>query len=346
MPTLEVLARLTRCEVVGDLNFSVQSIAPLEFAASDQISFLVNERYLDAAHTSQAGALITTQSLALELSSSKPCLIHPSPMAAAARIAAYFYPPQRRTGIHHTASIHESARIAADVYVAPYAVIEAGAVLESGVQIAAHAYVGEEVTIGDSTIVHPGAKILAGCVVGARCVLHAGVVIGSDGFGFASDALAQQGQRHVKMLHLGNVVIGDDVEIGANATIDRATFGSTTIGNGCKIDNLVMIAHNVQLAEDVLVAAQAGIAGSARLGHDVMVGGQAGIVGHIQVGDRARIAAQSGVARSLSADEAVAGSPHLPVGEWRRQFALLKQLPKLLRRLRHLSEVADEGPHS
>lgn len=334
MATLRSLAELVGGELKLDhpqqADLELTAILPLEWASNDAISFFANPKYLEAAKSCSAGALVAKAPF-----EGAPCplLLHPDPYLVAAKLARYFSPRKRREPQRHpSAVIAPSARVG-KAYVGPNVVIDDGADIADGAELVANIYVGRDVTIGKDSLIQPGVTILDGCQIGDRAVVNSGAIIGGDGFGFAEDTSAPDGQRRVKIPQLGNVVIGDDVEVGANTTIDRGTFGSTVIGDGSKIDNLVMLAHNTQLGTDCVIVAQAGIAGSTKLGKRVLVGGQAGFVGHIKIGDDAKIAAQSGVHHNIEAGQTVIGSPALAWKTYTRQLAAQQRLPEIHKRV-------------
>jgi UDP-3-O-[3-hydroxymyristoyl] glucosamine N-acyltransferase len=241
----------------------------------------------------------------------------------------------KKQGISAKSDISESAKIGDNVYVGAFVVIGDGVVIGDNVQIYPNTFIDDNVVVGDGTVIYAGVKIYDGCRIGARCVLHAGAVVGSDGFGHAPDA---EGHYH-KIPQVGNVVIEDDVELGANTTIDRATMGSTVIRRGVKIDNLVQVAHNVEIGEDTVIAAQSGIAGSTKIGKRCMLGGQVGISGHITIADGSIFGAQSGVPSNIKEPNQIwQGYPVMPIMGFRRLTVLQKQLPDLSRRVHELEK--------
>jgi UDP-3-O-[3-hydroxymyristoyl] glucosamine N-acyltransferase len=234
-------------------------------------------------------------------------------------------------GIHPSAVVAPGARVGEGASLGPYVVVEDGATLGRDVVIMAGGYVGARVTIGDGTFFYPHVVVREECVIGARCILHAGVVIGADGFGFAFDS-----GRYHKVPQVGNVIVGDDVEIGANTCVDRATTDSTRVGDGTKIDNLVQIGHNVNIGRHCIVVAQVGIAGSTRLEDYVTLGGQVGVAGHIVIEKGAMVGAQSGVSRNVSTRQVVSGTPAIPHPVWKRMSVLLARLPALFQGVKEL----------
>ena len=251
-------------------------------------------------------------------------------------IAQQMMAPKRK-GIEQPFYISEGVEIPEDAYIGAFAYIGRGTTIGRGAQIYPQTYIGDGCKIGNETTLYAGVKVYAGCVVGDRCIMHSGVVIGGDGFGFAPD-----GGRYTKIPQIGNVVIGDDVVIGANTTVDRDTFGSTLIKDGVNLDNLIQIAHNVEIGESTVMAAQAGIAGSTKIGSHCMIGGQVGLAGHITVGDRAQIAAQSGTQKSIEADARLFGTPAMELREYGRQAVYIKRLPDLFNQVREMSRAIKE----
>jgi UDP-3-O-[3-hydroxymyristoyl] glucosamine N-acyltransferase len=246
---------------------------------------------------------------------------------------------QQLTGIQEPSYISKSAKIGQQVFIGAFAYIGENVVLGNNVKIFPNAYLGDNVKISDNTIVHPGVKIYHGCVIGKNVTIHAGTVVGSDGFGFAPQADGS----FKKVPQIGNVVVEDFVEIGANATIDRATIGSTVIKSGAKLDNLIQVAHNVEVGNNTVIAAQAGVSGSTKIGNNVMIGGQAGIVGHIQIADGSKINAQSGVSKSIKTpNAAVTGSPAFEYTSALRSQAVSRKLPELEKRIKELEQLVKQ----
>ncbi|RFC44529.1 MAG: UDP-3-O-[3-hydroxymyristoyl] glucosamine N-acyltransferase [Verrucomicrobia bacterium] len=335
--TLQQLAAL----VGGQLYFGGATPPPLEIrgvasvaeAAPDEVTFLGNLKYLPALRRSQAAAVLVAEDFAEQVT---PVLIRvPNPSLAFARLVAHFAPPpvSFAPGIHPTAILGEGVQLGAGVSIQPFTVLEAGVSVGEGSVVGAHSYVGQGAKIGAGCLLHPRVTVEARCVVGNRVILHAGVVLGSDGFGFENDK-----GRHVKIPQVGIVQVDDDVEIGANSTVDRARFGRTWIGAGTKIDNLVQIAHNVVIGKHCLIVAQVGISGSTRLGEYVTLAGQVGVAGHLEIGDRVVVSAQSGVSKNLGPNALYMGSPAVPALEYREQVAHLRRLHKLAERVQRLEK--------
>ncbi len=332
------LAASIGATIRGDADRLVDGIAPLDTAGPGDVSFLSNPRYLDEARRTRAGAVIVGPGVELP---GVTLLIVPDPYLALAEVLEMFHPARRPAGgVSPNAVIGESCEMGKDVVVGPGAVVGDRCRLGARSVVMPGAVLGAGVTVGEDTTIHPNVTVYDNCVLGSRVVIHAGSVIGSDGFGFARD-----GRRHRKIPQIGNVVVEDDVEIGAGVTVDRATFGSTVIGKGTKIDNLVQIGHNVQIGENGLLVAQSGISGSTRLGDDVTFAGQSGAVGHLRIGDGAVVGAKSAVTRNLEPGEFVIGHPAITAAAWKRAVALFARLPELRRRLLRLErDRAREQP--
>jgi len=321
--SMEELADLAGAEVAGAPadNGPFIDVMPLSDAGPQHVSFLDNKLYVEAFESSNAGACIVRPEMADRAPGHMALLLTDTPYHGYARVAQAFYPSPSRDG-----AVPQTACVAADAMVANSVVIEAGAVIGKkaeigdGCRIATNAVIGDGVVIGEGGYVGPGASI-SHCIAGARVTVHAGVRIGQDGFGFA---LGPDG--HLKVPQLGRVIIGDDVEIGANTTIDRGTGPDTMIGDGTKIDNLVQIAHNVKIGRHCVVVSQVGVSGSTEIGDFVMLGGQAGLTGHLNIGSGARIAAQSGVMRDIEPGTTVGGSPAKPMRTWLKEVAALERL--------------------
>lgn len=328
--TLDELAALLNGEIVGDGSISITGVAGIREAEPGDITFLANARYEGYLEETRASAVICSREARR---SRVPLVKVDNPYLAYQKVVRIFRPevPRQAPGIHPSAIVAEGAEVGEDASVGAYCVIEAGAKVGARSTLMPGCYVGHEVTIGEETIISARVAIREECVIGDRCIIHPGAVIGSDGFGFAFD----DGRYH-KVPQVGNVVVGNDVEIGANTTIDRATTHSTIIGDGTKIDNLVQIGHNVIIGKHCIVVAQVGISGSTELEDYVTIGGQAGLVGHIKVGERAMIGAQSGVPRSVPPDTVVTGYPAMPHSAWKRLHALLLRLPQLFQRAKTL----------
>lgn len=335
--TVAELARQLDGQVEGDSSLVLRGFAPADAAGEGQLTFAESDAFFRQAEQSAARAIL----VAAPFHSARKTLIRVANVrVAAAKVLALYHPePVYRGEVHVTSVVDPTARVDASAYVGPLCVVEAGAVLGPRSVLIASVFVGAGCVIGDDSRLFPHVTLYPRTEVGRRVRIHAGSVIGSDGYGYVFDA----GVHH-KIPQVGQVLIHDDVEIGANVTIDRGALGPTLIGRGTKIDNLVQIAHNVVLGEHCLLVSQVGIAGSTRLGNYVTLAGQVGITGHLQIGDRVVVAAQSGVMNSIPAGEKWLGSPARPDRKVKRQFLAIERLPDLLRRVSALErEHTAEG---
>jgi UDP-3-O-[3-hydroxymyristoyl] glucosamine N-acyltransferase len=332
--TLGQLAQALGATLEGDPRRVVTGVAPLESAGPDHVSFLTHARYHDAARVSRAGAFVAGAEAA---GLPAPVLRVRAPQQALVDLLNLFHPPAAVVpGVHATAAVAADARIDATAAVGAHAVVEAGARIGARVRVGALVYVGAGVEIGDDCVLGPHVALLDGVRVGRRVVIHPGAVLGADGFGFAFD-----GAQHRKIPQTGGVLIEDDVEIGANTTIDRATFGDTVVRRGTKIDNLVQIGHNVEVGEHSILVAQVGVSGSSRLGRGVVLAGQVGVADHVTIGDGTLVGAQGGVPSSLEAGGKFLGTPARPMLEAKRIMAAETRLPDLLRRVRALERALE-----
>jgi UDP-3-O-[3-hydroxymyristoyl] glucosamine N-acyltransferase len=323
------VAALLGGTVEGNPELKLTTVCPIEGGGEGALSFLANPKYTSFIYTTGAAAVIVAEDFRSE--GSLPCtLIRVKDPYASFAILLEQYSRMKRppAGIHPSASIDHTATVGVNAYIGAQAVIEAGASVAAGCFIHAQVFIGRNAKVGDNVTLHPGVRLLEDCVVGSNCIIHSGTVIGSDGFGFAPSDNA-----YGKVPQIGNVVIEDDVEIGANCTIDRATMGSTIIRKGVKLDNLIQIAHNVEVGEHTVIAAQAGVAGSTKIGKRCMIGGQVGIIGHITIGDNVKIAAQSGIGASIPDNAIVQGSPAFDVASYRRSYVSFRNLPAIGREL-------------
>jgi len=322
-------------EIQGDSHKIVRGIAPFDEAGIDDITFADSPKILKRISETHAGAIIVPKIFQQEVSAN--LIKADNPRLAFAKIMNLCFPASRPfENISHKASIGQNVSFGKDVCLGPFAVIEDNVTIGSRVTIHPHVVVGNGVSIGDDVEIYPNVTILDRCIIGHRSIIHAGTVIGSDGYGFVPD-----GEKHYKIPQLGIVQIGDDVEIGACNTIDRATFGKTWIKQGVKTDNHVQIAHNVVIGENTLIVAQVGIAGSATIGKSVILAGQAGIGGHISIGDYTTVGPQAGVTRSVPEGQVVSGTPEMPHKLWLRVSQIIPRLPDLKRKIADLEKRLD-----
>ncbi|MDD4856491.1 MAG: UDP-3-O-(3-hydroxymyristoyl)glucosamine N-acyltransferase [Candidatus Krumholzibacteria bacterium] len=333
---LEELARLVGGEIIGDRDITIGGVAGIKEAREGEITFLANSKYDSYLATTRASAVIADRNGG----SPKPIIKVSNPYLAFLKVMSLFSvdsSERRQRGIHATAIISTSAKIGADVSIGAYCYVGENAMLGSRTTVLPLVCICDEVKIGEDCFIYPHVTIREQCEIGNRVILHAGVVVGSDGFGYAKD-----GELNRKIPQIGIVRIEDDVEIGANAAIDRATTDATIIKRGVKIDNLVQIAHNVVVGEDSILAAQVGISGSTQLGRNVVLAGQAGLVGHIQIGDNAMVGAQGGVTKSVPANTKVSGYPAREHGLARKIYALIARLPDLFKEVGLLEKRVEE----
>jgi UDP-3-O-[3-hydroxymyristoyl] glucosamine N-acyltransferase len=331
MPTAAEIAKHLQGEVVGDGNAVLKNFAPAGSAKPGDLTFAENEEYFAAAEKSEATAVIADKRFK---SAAKILIRVPDARVAFARALELFFQEKKFTaGIHPTAIIAKSAHINPAVHVGPHCVVGERVKIGANSVLQAGNFVGDDSRLGEDVNLSPNVTIYSRAQIGNRVRVHAGTVIGSDGFGYVQD-----GGVHRKVPQIGNVIIGDDVEIGANVTIDRGALGPTVIGKGTKIDNLVQIAHNVEIGKGCLLIAQAGIAGSSKLGNYVVIAGQAGVAGHLKVGDHVTVAAQAGVMTDTPDSGTYWGTPMQPIGDVKRQLVATRKLPELLKRVAELEK--------
>lgn len=329
-------------KVYGNASASVSDVAPIEQAQAHQLSFVTEEKYLPFIATSQAGVILVTQSLlndsiiaAAQNASSALIAVENArgAMAQLLQLVAKTINPTRQ-GIEQPSFISEGVQVPEDAYIGAFAYIGKNVRLGKGVQIYPQVYLGDNVVIGDNTILYAGSKVYYNCQVGANCIIHSGVVIGADGFGFEPDSKG----FNQKIPQIGNVVIEDDVEIGANTTIDRAMMGTTIVRSNAKLDNLVQLGHNVEIGQSTFMCAQVGVAGSTKIGHHCILAGQVGVAGHIEIADQCVFGAQTGVAGSVKKLGIYQGSPAIDASVWRRAIVGFKQLPEIIKKLNELEK--------
>lgn len=334
------IALLVNGKIEGDPSATVTSFGRIEEATEGQLSFLANPKYEDYLYTTRASVIIVNDSFTPKQAIGATLIRVADAYTAFATLLAKYQEirQQQLSGIQQPSYIAQTATYGQQVFIGAFAYIGEQVRIGNNTKIFPNAFIGDNVTIGDNTVIYPGVKIYHDCQVGSHVTIHAGTVIGSDGFGFAPQADGS----FKKVPQIGNVVIEDEVEIGANATIDRATIGSTLIKKGAKLDNLIQVAHNVEVGNSTVIAAQAGVSGSTKIGNGVMIGGQAGIVGHIQVGDGAKINAQSGVSKSIEPGKAVTGSPAYDYTAALRSQAISRKLPELEKRVKELEALVKQ----
>ena len=330
------IAMLLGGKITGDANRKVSDVGPIESAHEGQLSFLCDAKYLP--HLSQTGAsvVLMTDSIVFEGETNATLIRVENARAAMGQLLALVAKAMNpaKQGIEQPCFVSEGVVVPEDAYIGAFAYIGKNVQLGKGVQIYPHTYIGDNVKIGDNTILYSGVKVYYNCVVGKDCILHAGVVVGSDGFGFEPDAKGV----NQKLPQIGNVIIEDDVEIGANTTVDRAMMGSTIIRRNAKLDNLVQVAHNVEIGESTFMCAQVGVAGSTKVGGHCILAGQVGVAGHITIADNCIFGAQSGIANNVKKSGMYQGSPAIDAMNWRRSSVGFKQLPELIKKIQELEK--------
>ena len=333
--TAEMIAGLLNGTIVGDKNATVSTVSSIDGGKAGSLAYLTNPKYEQYVYTTEASIVLVdntfepkdeVKTTLIKVENVGQCVLNLLEMYNATR--------PRKKGISKLASINEGATVGDDCYVGDFTVIEAGAKVGANVQIYPQCYIGDNVTIGEGTKIYPGVKIYEGCTIGKNCILHAGVVIGADGFGFAP----REDGSFAKIPQLGNVIIEDDVELGANTCIDRAKTDSTIIRRGVKLDNLIQIGHNVEIGSDTVMSAQVGIAGTSKVGSNCFVAGQVGVADHVTIGNKVQIGSKSGIDKNVPDGEIRFGYPALPGLQYHRSFAVFRQLPEMSQKMREMEK--------
>ncbi len=327
-------------ELVGDPSIKITGIAGIEEAKAGDLTFLANPKYKGFLEKTSASCAIVGK----EIKRAKvPLIRHPNPYFAFSKAMQLFFETKKEypKTIHPTAVLGKKVKLGEKIHLAPYVVIEDNVELGDKVTVLARSFIGEGSVVGENCLIYPHVTIREDTQIGKNVIIHSGAVIGSDGFGYAKEK-----EIHHKIPQMGKVIIEDDVEIGANVTIDRATLGATRIGKGTKIDNLVQIAHNVVIGENCVIAGQVGISGSTKLGNNVVLGGQVGLVGHIKIGNNVMIGAQSGVTKDIPDNTIIFGYPAREIKKTKKIEACLSRLPEYIKRLREIEEKLKEIRHS
>ena len=339
--TAKQIAELIEGKIEGNPDVAVSSFGKLEEATEGQLAFLANPKYEEFLYSTKASIIIVNNSLELEKEINATLIRVPDAYSSFAVLLTEYAKIVREnlTGIQQPVFIDATARMGENIFIGAFSYLGENVIIGNNVKIYPQVYLGNNVTVDDGSVLYPGVKIHHDCVIGKNVAIHAGSVIGGDGFGFAP----QPDGSFKKVPQIGNVVVEDNVEIGANSSIDRATIGSTMIRSGAKLDNLIQIAHNVEIGQNTVIAAQSGISGSTKIGKNVMIGGQAGIVGHIQIADGSKINAQSGVSKSIKTpNTAVTGSPAFDYGHALRSQILSRNLPEIEKRLKDLEQMVEK----
>lgn len=339
------IAQLLNGTIEGNENASVNNLSKIEEGLPSTLSFLSNPKYNNFIYTTDASIVIVNNSLVLDKPVKTSCTlirVENAYEAFAKVLEMYNQVKGNKVGIEQPSFVSSSAVLGTDCYVGAFAYIGQNVKIGNNVKIYPGAFVGDNTTIGHNTTLFAGVKVYHECIIGSNCTVHANTVIGSDGFGFAPN---NHGDVFVKVPQIGNVIIEDHVEIGANAAIDRATMGSTILRKGVKIDNLVQIAHNVEIGENTVIAGLTGVAGSSKVGKNCMIAAQVGISGHLKVADGVKIAGQSGVAGNITKEgEIVQGSPSFSAGDYKRSYVLFRSLPKLNDKIAELTKKISPEP--
>lgn len=337
--TAKQIAAYLKGEIIGNENAEVTKISKIEEGVAGSLSFLANVKYEKYLYTTESTIVLVNNDFVPTKDVIATMIKVPNAYEAfAGLLDLYTQSKTKKSGIHKKAIIEKSAKLGNDIYVGPFVYVGENVVIGKNVSLHPHTFIGDNVTIGDNCVFNSGSKVYEECTIGNNCIIHSGVVIGSDGFGFAP----QENNEYKKIPQVGNVILEDNVEIGSNSTIDRATMGSTIIKKGVKIDNLVQIAHNVVVDINTVIASQTGIAGSSKIGKNCMLGGQVGVAPHLQIADGTKIVPQSGIPNSVKKENTVLmGSPAFSILSYQKSAIYFKNLPSLEKRIRELeNEIA------
>lgn len=337
--SVEQLASLVNGTVEGDANAYIENYSKIEEATDGCLTFLANPKYTHYIYTTKATAVLVSNDFKPEQELSTTLIRVENPYETLANLLNMVSRQMpAKTGIEQPCYIANGVETPEDVYVGAFAYIGSNVKIGKNVKIYPQVYIGDNVTLGDDVILYPGVKIYHGCKIGNRCIVQAGAVIGADGFGFAP----KEDGTYEKIAQIGIVILEDDVEIGANTTIDRATMGATIVKKGAKLDNLIQIAHNVEIGENTVMAAQAGVAGSTKIGKNNMVGGQVGFAGHINIGDNNGFGAQSGIPNSVGSNLRLIGYPAINALDFARNQVYMKRMPQMAQDIKQLKQLVDE----
>ena len=321
------IAGILEGEIQGNPEIAVHKLAKIEEGEKGSLTFLANPKYTPHIYTTKASITIVNKDFIPEQVLSTTLIRVDNAYESFSKILEYYNEVKNnKQGIENPVFISDTVKYEEDVYIGAFAYIGANVVLKKNVKIYPNVFIGDNVTIGDNCTIFPGGKIYSESIIGNNCTIHSGAIVGSDGFGFAPN----KDGSFSKIPQTGNVILEDNINVGAGTTIDRATLGSTIIRKGVKLDNQIQIAHNVEIGENTVIAAQTGIAGSAKIGKNCMIGGQVGIVGHITIGDNVRIQAQSGIGRNVKDNEILQGSPALNYADYNKSYVHFKNLPKIV----------------
>lgn len=333
--TAEQIAGILEGTVIGNANAEVSTLSKIEEGIQGSLTFLANPKYKPYIYTTEASITIVNNDFVAEQELKTTLIKVEDAYKAFTKLLEYYNQIKlNKSGIESPSYISDSASIGHDIYIGSFTYVGDNVKIGNNVKLFPNAYVGDNVVLGDNTIVFSGGKIYSECIIGNNCVINSGAIIGADGFGFAPN----ENGEYSKVPQIGNVILEDNVDVGAGTTIDRATLGSTIIRKGVKLDNQIQIAHNVEIGKNTVIAAQTGIAGSTKIGENCQIGGQVGIVGHITIGNNVKIQAQSGIGRSIKDNEVLQGSPALGYGDYNKSYVHFKNLPKIVKNINDLEK--------
>jgi UDP-3-O-[3-hydroxymyristoyl] glucosamine N-acyltransferase len=333
--TAEQIAEILGGEVVGNPNAEVSRLSKIEEGTEGSLTFLANPKYINHIYSTKASVTIVNDTFVPETEISTTLIKVDDAYASFSKLLEFYNQVKlNKNGIEPQSFLSESVKYGENLYLGSFSYVGQNVVLGNDVKIYPNSFIGDNVVIGNNVHIFAGAKIYSETIIGNNCTIHSGTIIGADGFGFVPN---EEG-IYSKVPQIGNVIIEDNVDIGANTTIDRATLGSTIIRKGVKLDNQIQIAHNVEIGENTVIAAQSGVAGSTKIGRSVMIGGQVGIAGHLTIGNNVRLQAQSGVARNIKDDEILQGTPSLGYTDFNKSYVHFKNLPKIVAELEELKK--------
>lgn len=336
--TAEQIAGILEGTVVGDPNIEVSQLAKIEEGTKGSLTFLANPKYKSYIYKTEASITIVNSDFNPEEAISTTLIKVEDAYAAFTKLLEYYNQiKMNKSGIEQPSYISESSQLGDNVYIGAFAYIGDNVKIGNNVKIFPNSYVGDNVKVGDNSIIFSGGKIYSECTVGSDCVINSGAIIGADGFGFAPN---EKGE-YSKVPQIGNVILEDNVDIGAGTTIDRATLGSTIVHSGVKLDNQIQIAHNVEIGKNTVIAAQTGVAGSTKIGENCVIGGQVGIAGHLTIGNNVKVQAQSGIGRNVKDNEILQGSPSFGYSDWNKSYVYFKNLPKIVKSINELEKKVD-----
>ncbi len=333
--TANQIAGILEGDIDGNPDITVSKLAKIEEGEQGSLTFLANPKYKSFIYTTKASITIVNKDFVPEQEIATTLIKVENAYESFTKILTYYHQVKNnKLGVENPSFIADTAIYGENCYIGAFAYIGENVVIGNNVKIYPNAYIGDNVKLADNVVVFPGAKVYSECIIGNNCVINSGAIVGSDGFGFAPNSEGE----FSKIPQTGNVILEDNVDVGAGTTIDRATLGSTIIRRGVKLDNQIQIAHNVEIGEHTVIAAQSGIAGSTKIGKHCMIGGQVGIVGHITIGNNVKIQAQSGIGRNIKDGEAIQGSPALNYGDYNKSYVHFKNLPKIITRINELEK--------